>query len=39
MRFDPERKAYIDDDSPGNADIEYSCPKCSAKIDPEGILF
>lgn len=39
MRFDAERKVYADDDSPGNADIEYSCPKCSAKVDPEGILF
>lgn len=39
MRFDPERKVYVDDDSPGNSDIEYSCPKCSAKIDAEGILF
>lgn len=38
MRFDPERRAYVDDDSPGNADVEYSCPNCSAKIDPEEIL-
>jgi DNA-directed RNA polymerase subunit RPC12/RpoP len=39
MRFDANRKLYIEDDSPGNADIEYSCTKCSSKLDPEGILF
>jgi hypothetical protein len=39
MRFDPEGNAYVNDDSPGNADIEYSCANCSAKVDPEGIIF
>jgi hypothetical protein len=39
MRFDPKQKSYFEDDSPGNADVELSCPNCSAKIDPEGILF
>jgi hypothetical protein len=39
MRFDPEDNAYVNDDSPGNADIEYSCANCSAKVDPEGIIF
>ena len=39
MRFHPEDNAYVNDDSPGNADIEYSCANCSAKVDPEGIIF
>lgn len=39
MRFDASRKLYVGDDSPGNADIEYSCGNYSAKLDPEGILF
>ena len=39
MRFHPEENAYVNDDSPGNADIEYSCANCSAKVDPEGIIF
>jgi predicted RNA-binding Zn-ribbon protein involved in translation (DUF1610 family) len=38
-RFDPKSRDYVEDDSPGNGDIEFKCPNCSAKIDPEGIIF
>ena len=27
-----------EDDSPGNTDIEFSCPKCSAELDAEAII-
>ena len=38
-RFDPQSGSYHEDDSPGNSDIEVSCTKCDAKLNPEGLLF
>ncbi len=38
-RFDPETGTYEEDDSPGNTDMEFRCPHCSAKIDPESTIF
>jgi len=38
-RFNPKTKSYEEDDSPGNTDMEFTCPKCSAKVDPEGVIF
>lgn len=38
-RFDPQTSSYREDDSPGNTDMEFTCPNCSARIDPEGIIF
>lgn len=37
-RFDAASSAYEEDDSLGNTDMEFSCPKCSAKLDPEAII-
>jgi hypothetical protein len=36
-RFNPETKSYEEDDSLGNCDMEFSCPNCSRKLDPEGV--
>jgi len=38
-RFDPRTSCYREDDSPGNSDMEFRCPNCSATIVPEGIIF
>lgn len=38
-RFDSTTNSYQEDDSPGNTDMEFTCPSCSAKIDPEAIIF
>ena len=38
-RFNAKTKSYEEDESPGNTDMEFTCPNCSAKIDPEGIIF
>lgn len=38
-RFEPQRALYVEDEAPGNTDMEFRCPTCSAKIDPEGIIF
>ncbi len=38
-RFDPISGSYQEDESLGHSDIEFSCPKCDAKLDPEGLLF
>lgn len=39
---EPSTKAkagfYEEDDSPGNTDMEFSCPKCSAELDAEAII-
>jgi transcription elongation factor Elf1 len=37
-RFDAKTGDYKEDDSPGNMDMEFSCPKCSAKLDAEAII-
>lgn len=37
-RFDAETGNYEEDDSPGNTDMEFSCPKCSAELDAEAII-
>jgi predicted RNA-binding Zn-ribbon protein involved in translation (DUF1610 family) len=37
-RFNAETGDYDEDDSPGNTDLEFSCPKCSAKLDAEAII-
>lgn len=37
-RFDPKTGSYKEDDSLGNTDMEFSCPNCSAKLDPEAII-
>ena len=38
-RFDPKSNSYTEDESLGNTDMEFTCPTCSANIDPEGIIF
>jgi hypothetical protein len=38
-KFDSRTGFYHEDDSLGKGDIEFSCPKCSAELDPEGLLF
>jgi predicted RNA-binding Zn-ribbon protein involved in translation (DUF1610 family) len=38
-RFNPQTGTYEEDESLGNTDMEFRCPHCSAKIDPEGIIF
>jgi len=35
--FDSTTKSYEEDDSLGNCDMEFYCPNCSARIDPETI--
>jgi predicted RNA-binding Zn-ribbon protein involved in translation (DUF1610 family) len=30
---------YDEDETLGKSDIEFSCPKCSAELDPEGLIF
>jgi len=37
-RFNAETGDYDEDDSPGNTDLEFSCPKCSEKLDAEAII-
>lgn len=37
-RFDPKTGSYKEDDSLGNTDMEFSCPNCSARLDPEAII-
>jgi hypothetical protein len=31
-------KARKEDDAHGNTDMNFPCPKCSAKLDPEPII-
>jgi hypothetical protein len=38
QRFDPTTGKYEEDDTPGNSAIEFSCPNCSIKLDPEPFL-
>jgi hypothetical protein len=37
-RFDTKTGDYEEDDSPGNTDLEFSCPNCSAELDAEAII-
>jgi len=37
-RFDQRTGEYKEDESLGNTDMQFSCPNCSAKLDPEPIL-
>ena len=37
--FDPSSGSYLEDESLGSSDIEYTCPNCSAKLDPEGLIY
>lgn len=37
-RWNAKAGYYEEDDSPGNTDIEFSCPKCSAELDAEAII-
>ncbi|MCU1332722.1 MAG: hypothetical protein JWM08_1714 [Candidatus Angelobacter sp.] len=38
-KFDPGSGLYMEDEAIGKSDIEFSCPNCSAELDPEGFLF
>jgi predicted RNA-binding Zn-ribbon protein involved in translation (DUF1610 family) len=38
-RFDSKTNSYTENESLGNTDMEFTCPNCSAKIDPEGVIF
>ncbi len=37
-RWDGERGRFEEDESPGETDMEFRCPKCSAKIEPEAVI-
>ena len=37
-RFNARTGNYDEDDSPGNTDMEFTCPKCSVKLDSEAII-
>lgn len=37
--FDPLSGSYLEDESLGSSDIEYTCPNCSAKLDLEGVVY
>lgn len=37
--FDQKSLSYQENESFGETDMEFTCPKCSAKLDPEGIAF
>jgi hypothetical protein len=37
-RYDAKTGSYEEDESLGNTDMQFSCPNCSAKLDPEPIL-
>jgi hypothetical protein len=37
-RFDGKTGDYKEDESLGNTDMEFTCPSCSAKLEPESIL-
>ena len=38
-KFDLISRAYVEDESLGSSDLEFSCPNCSVKLDPEGVIF
>jgi len=37
--FDPSTGSYLEDEALGSSDIEYTCPDCTAKLDPEGLVY
>jgi hypothetical protein len=37
-KFDAKTGSYQEDESLGNTDMQFSCPNCSAKLDPEPII-
>jgi DNA-directed RNA polymerase subunit RPC12/RpoP len=37
-RFDAKTGGYKEDESLGNTDMEFTCPNCSSKLEPESIL-
>jgi hypothetical protein len=38
MRFRSTLGGYEEDDSPGNCDLEFTCPHCEAELDPDMVL-
>jgi transcription initiation factor IIE alpha subunit len=38
-RFDATRDSYVEDESLGSTDMEFTCPNCSAKLEPDERLF
>ena len=38
-RFDQDTGSYFEDETLGISDMEFTCPTCSAKLDPEGVIF
>lgn len=38
-KYDSETNSYIEDEALGNSDMEFYCPNCSGKLDPEGIVL
>jgi hypothetical protein len=38
-KFDPTRGNYVEDESLGESDLEFTCPSCSAKLEPDEKLF
>lgn len=38
-RFNPATGNYDEDDTMGNADMEFACPKCSGKLEPVEAMF
>lgn len=35
----PATGLYEEDEGLGKTDMEFSCPNCSAKLDPDGLVF
>ena len=38
-KFDPTRGDYVEDESLGESDLDFTCPNCSAKLEPDEKLF
>jgi len=38
-KYDLETNSYIEDETLGNSDMEFRCPTCSGKLDPEDIIL
>ena len=34
-KFNPETGNYDEDENLGSSDMQFSCPRCSVKLDPE----
>lgn len=37
-KFNPETGNYDEDQNLGSSDMQFSCPRCSVKLDPELVL-